>query len=89
MQDNTNENSLALELLKELKSQSKRWFILAIIGWLVCFVTNAIWLYAWNLPVTETSEIVSYDLDSQDDGNAMVNDEGEVNINNGKDKENN
>lgn len=47
--------SLATELLHEVKATSKRWFILFIITLLMLFGTNMVWLYAWNLPTEETT----------------------------------
>lgn len=47
--------SLASELLHEVKATSKRWFILFIITLLMLFGTNMAWLYAWNLPTEETT----------------------------------
>ena len=47
--------SLASELLHEVKATSKRWFILFIICLIMLFTTNLAWLYAWNLPAEETS----------------------------------
>jgi len=38
------QNSLALEMLKELKHQSKRWFIIAIIELIIIIATNTGWL---------------------------------------------
>lgn len=35
---------LALEMLRELKSQSKRWFIIAVIELVIIIATNAGWL---------------------------------------------
>lgn len=37
-------DSLALEMLKELKHQSKRWFIIAIIELIIIIATNTGWL---------------------------------------------
>ena len=52
--------SLASELLHEVKATSKRWFMLFIICLIMLFATNLAWLYAWNLPAEETStEITS------------------------------
>lgn len=79
MNEQPNNNQLALELLSEIKSQSKRWFVLAIVGWIVVLITNAAWLYAWNLPLSE--ETITYDVTSEDNGNSIINDAGEVNIN--------
>lgn len=36
--------SLAMEMLKELKHQSKRWFIIAIIELILIIATNTGWL---------------------------------------------
>ena len=36
--------TLALEMLRELKSQSKRWFIIAIIELFIIIATNTGWL---------------------------------------------
>lgn len=47
--------SLASELLHEVKATSKRWFILFIICLIMLFATNLAWLYAWNLPAEETT----------------------------------
>lgn len=38
------ERSLALEMLKEVKAQSKRWFIIAIIELVIIIATNTGWL---------------------------------------------
>lgn len=35
---------LALEMLRELKSQSKRWFIIAVIELIIIIATNTGWL---------------------------------------------
>ena len=45
-----NDEKLALELLHELKSSCRRWFIAFIIAIVMLFATNLTWLYAWNLP---------------------------------------
>ena len=47
--------SLASELLHEVKATSKRWFILFIICLIMLFATNLALLYAWNLPAEETT----------------------------------
>lgn len=84
-----NEDTLALELLKQLKSHSKRWFIAFLIAICTFFVSNLAWLYAWNLPAEEKTESISteYDVDqdSEDSGtNNFIGNDGE--INNGKTK---
>lgn len=71
---------LATELLHEIKRTSKRNFILFIITLVMLFVTNALWLYAWTLPVEETSvTTTTVDQDSQDNGvNTYIDSEGDV-----------
>lgn len=57
-------DTLALELLKEVKSSCKRWFIAFIIALFLLFFTNVVWLYNWCLPTQTSTE--SYDIDSSD-----------------------
>lgn len=76
--------TLATELLHEVKRSSKRNFVLFIITLVMLFLTNALWLYAWTLPVEETSNTVttttSVDQDSQDNGvNTYIDSEGDIN----------
>lgn len=44
------------------------------------FISNAIWLYAWTLPVEESSvTTTTIDQDSQDEGNnTYIDSEGDV-----------
>lgn len=73
-----NGDNLATELLHKIKRTSKRNFILFIITLVMLFVTNALWLYAWTLPVEEVTTTV--DQDSQDNGvNTYIDSEGDVN----------
>lgn len=76
------EDSLALELLKQVKADSKKWFTAFIIVLIMFFLSNLAWLYAWNLPsdVTDTTT-TNYEIDSEDNGNAVYNENGEVSIN--------
>lgn len=75
---NEETNSLATELLHEVKRTSKRYFILFVITLVILFLTNALWLYAWTLPVEEVTTTV--DQDSQDNGvNTYIDSEGDVN----------
>lgn len=67
--------SLASELLHEVKATSKRWFILFIITLLMLFGTNMAWLYEWNLPSEETIT----ELTSDDGSNAnYINGQGDI-----------
>nr|DAG56984.1 MAG TPA: immunity protein [Caudoviricetes sp.] len=59
--DTKQENSLASELLHEVKATSKRWFVLFLITILLLFGTNMAWLYAWNLPSEETTTEITSD----------------------------
>lgn len=73
------DDNLATELLREIKATTKRWFILFIISLIMLCGTNLAWLYAWNLPCEETTS-ESYDVQAEDDGNAIYNESGGVNI---------
>ena len=75
------DNKLALELLHEVKKTSKRYFILFIITLALMFISNAIWLYAWYLPVEETTTTsTTVDQTSSDNSNnTYINEGGEVN----------
>lgn len=69
------DNTLASELLHELKASCKRWFIAFIIALAMLFATNIAWLYAWNLPSTETTTTI----DSDDGSNAnYINGQGDI-----------
>lgn len=59
--DTKQENSLASELLHEIKATSRRWFVLFLIALLLLFGTNMAWLYAWNLPSEETTTEITSD----------------------------
>ena len=73
------EESLASELLHELKKESQRRFILLIICIVLLFASNLAWLIAWNIPVDKVTE--SYELQGEDDANVFYNGQGEVRIN--------
>lgn len=70
--------TLASELLHEIKATSRRWFILFIITLIVLFATNLCWLYAWNLPYEETTTTVTQDSGDDGDNNYIGND-GDIN----------
>lgn len=75
--------TLATELLHEVKRSSRRNFILFIITLVMLFVTNALWLYAWTLPVEETAvttTTTTVDQNAEDNGaNTYIDSEGDVN----------
>ena len=75
------DTKLASEILKELKTNCKRNFILFIITLVLLFATNAIWLYAWCLPVEETTSTVTTTVDQDTDGagsNNYIGEDGDV-----------
>ena len=62
-------SSLAMEMLKELKHQSKRWFIIAIIELILIIATNTGWLiYEAQFEVVGETETTT--VDAGDNGNA-------------------
>ena len=66
---------LALELLHELKSSCRRWFISFIIAIVMLFAINLTLLYAWNLPNESESTTIS----SDDNSNAnYINGQGDI-----------
>lgn len=73
------EDKLTLEIFKELKKTIKRYFIAFMILLFLFFATNIAWMIAWNLPSEDTAQ--TYDIDSKDQGNAIYNDSGKVNVN--------
>lgn len=57
------EDNLALEMLKELKAQSKRWFIIAVVSIIITIATNAGWLiYNSQYEYTDETQIID-DID--------------------------
>lgn len=74
-----NENSLAMELLHEMKRESRRRFIIIIVLLSLLVLTNVSWLIAWNLPNYETE---SYDLQGDNQSNVIFSSgQGEVKVN--------
>lgn len=74
-----NENSLAMELLHEIKRESRRRFIIIIVLISLLVLTNVSWLVAWNLPNYETE---SYDLQGDNQSNVIFSSgQGEVKVN--------
>ena len=66
-------DSLATEMLKELKAQNKRWFIIAIVE-LVIILFSAILFVAYLNTPTEEKEETSYSQDADTEGeNSPIN----------------
>ena len=70
--------NFATEILRELKAQAKRNFILLVIAIILLFTSNIAWLIAWNLPDKQVTE--SYELQGEDDANVIYNSQGDVKI---------
>ena len=81
--DIENSVSLATELLRELKRQSKRWFISFIICLILLFLSNMAWLYVWN-----QYDYESYSYEQDGDGVNNINSSIGGDINNGATVEN-
>lgn len=58
-------DTLATEMLKELKAQSKRWFCIAIVELVIIIATNFCWLiYNSQFEEITTDEQVIEDIDN-------------------------
>ena len=65
------QNSLALEMLKELKHQSKRWFIIAIIELIIIIATTGIFVWYINQPIEEIETTTTQDADTEGDNSPI------------------
>lgn len=66
MEKQVHEQSLALEMLSELKKSSKRWFVISIVLLIALVISNVGWLIyesQWE-EVTETQTIEQYQEDT-------------------------
>lgn len=64
------ERNLATEMLHELKAQSKRWFIIAIVELVLLVGSNIGWLiYESQYEITTTDEQVMEDIDNSTNSN--------------------
>ncbi len=55
--------TLALEMMKELKANSKRWFISFLVVLILWFTTIGIFIWYINQPIEETTYTQSADTD--------------------------
>ena len=63
-------DTLAMEMLKELKHQSKRWFIIAIIELIIIIATNTGWLiYESTFETITEEEQTIEDIDNSSNSN--------------------
>lgn len=73
-------DNLATELLREIKQESRRRFIIILILIVALVGSNIAWLIAWNLPSEEVSE--SYELQGDENSNVVYSSgEGDIKIN--------
>ena len=66
MENQVHEQSLALEMLSELKKSSKRWFVISIVLLIALVISNVGWLIyesQWE-EVTETQTIEQHQYDT-------------------------
>lgn len=81
-----NDNNYAMEVIKYQKDKDhkiiKTLIIALVLSVFFGVITNILWIYFSYLPTETTS---SYDIQSKDNGNAVYNDSGKVDIN-GKSK---
>ena len=68
-----NEETLATEMLKELKSNAKRWFIISMVELFIILSGIALFVWYLNTP-TEEKEEISYSQDADTEGeNSPIN----------------
>ena len=72
------DENFALEVLRQEKLNTRRWFIITIICVVFLFASNLAWLVAWNLPREDVIE--SYEMQGEDSANVIYNSEGDVDI---------
>lgn len=64
------EKSLALQMLKELKHNSKRWFIIAVVELVLLVGSNIAWLlYESQYETVSTEQQVIEDIDNSTNSN--------------------
>lgn len=65
------QNSLALEMLKELKHQSRRWFCCFIIVLFLWFATIGVFIWYINQPIEEIETTTTQDADTEGDNSPI------------------
>ena len=60
-------DNLATEMMKELKANSKRWFISFIVVLVLWFATIGAFIWYINQPIEET-EVIEYSQDADTEG---------------------
>lgn len=72
--------SLATELLIEVKSSAKRWFVVSVLLLIFCLVTNCMWIFCWFLPSEDKT--VTIDCNTGEGNANYIGESGD--IHNGK-----
>ena len=65
------EKNLATEMLHELKAQSKRWFIIAVIELIIIIATTGIFVWYINQPIEEIETTTTQDADTEGDNSPI------------------
>jgi Sec-independent protein secretion pathway component TatC len=65
-------DNLATEMLKELKSNAKRWFIAFIVALVLWFITIGLFVWYINQPIEETTETTEYTQDANTGDNSSI-----------------
>ena len=65
-------DNLATEMLKELKSKAKRWFIAFIVALVLWFTTIGLFVWYINQPIEETIETTEYTQDANTGDNSSI-----------------
>lgn len=71
------EDTLATEMLKELKAQSKRWFVSFIIVLILWFATIGVFIWYINQPIEEIKTTTTQDADTEGDNSPINQNIGE------------
>ena len=81
------EDKLTLELLKEVKANARKWFVIAIIELGVILAIIVSWfVMSYVIPVEDTTTTEQIEQDNTDGNNNYIGNDGD--INNGETKDN-
>lgn len=71
MKKEVKEETLATEMLREIKAQSKRWFISFIIVLMLWFATIGVFIWYINQPIEEIETTTTQDADTEGDNSPI------------------
>lgn len=72
-----NEETLATEMLKELKSNAKRWFIISMVELFIILSGIALFVWYLNTPTNEEYSTYTQDADTEGDNAPITQQIGE------------